>query len=88
VKLKFFPKQVQKVTRSISVSDVSLTTPEEAKVTPLEDLEKRAIEVALMKYHGNISIVAKKLKIGQATLYRKVKKYGFSQWSKMAGSLS
>ncbi|EKD42089.1 MAG: hypothetical protein ACD_73C00334G0002 [uncultured bacterium] len=32
--------------------------------------------MALMKFQGNISIVAKKLKIGQATLYRKVKKYG------------
>lgn len=88
VKLKFLSKQLQKVNRSISFSEVSAPSGEEAKVTPLEDLEKHAIEMALMKYHGNISIVAKKLKIGQATLYRKVKKYGFTQWSKLSGGLS
>lgn len=76
VRLKHLPKPIQKVTRSISVKDVSSYVVEENKVMPLDELEKQAIEMALMKFQGNISIAAKKLKIGQATLYRKVKKYG------------
>lgn len=76
VKLKHLPKPFHKVSRSLSVSDVASGASEESRIIPLDDLEKKAIEMALLKYHGNITITAKKLEIGQATLYRKVKKYG------------
>ncbi len=77
VKFKFLPKQIQKVNRTITYSREPVgSSTEEMRVVPLDELERRAIEVALLQYRGNISIVARKLKIGQATLYRKVKKYG------------
>ncbi len=76
VKLKFLPKNIQKVNRAISYSKESPLASEEGRIIPLDDLEKRAIELALLQFRGNISIAAKKLKIGQATLYRKVKKFG------------
>lgn len=76
VKLKFLPKHIQKVNRSISYSKEAPLTTDETRIVPLDELEKRAIEIALLQFRGNISIAAKKLKIGQATLYRKVKKFG------------
>jgi len=42
----------------------------------LDELEKKAIQSALIKYHGKITQVARELKIGRTTLYRKLKKYG------------
>ena len=43
---------------------------------PLELVEKYAIEAALKRCLGNVGEAARKLKIGQATLYRKIKHYG------------
>lgn len=77
VKVKHLPPNIQKVDRAIGYSVDAETTPQETPIIPLEELEKRAIEAAMLKFHGNIGVVAKKLQIGQATLYRKVKKYGF-----------
>ncbi len=76
VKLKFLPKHLQKVTRAIPYAKEAANLNEESRVIPLDDLERNAIEVALMQFRGNIAVAAKKLQIGQATLYRKVKKYG------------
>lgn len=77
VKLKFLPKHVQRVSRAISFEEVGNQPQDDAaRVLPLDDMERRAIEVALLKFQGNVSIAAKKLQIGQATLYRKIKKYG------------
>ncbi len=45
----------------------------------LEDLEKQAIATTLQQLSGNLALAAKCLKIGQATLYRKIKKYGLSR---------
>ena len=41
----------------------------------LEELEKKAIEKALMKHSGNLSSAAKELGLGRTTLYRKMEKY-------------
>lgn len=76
VKLKQLPPHIQKVDLNISLSEEPMATHKEARILPLEDLEKQAIEAALFKFQGNIAVAAKKLKIGQATLYRKVKKFG------------
>jgi len=45
---------------------------------PLKIVEKIAIENALRISDGNISLAAKQLEIGRATLYRKMKEYGIS----------
>lgn len=46
------------------------------RVLRIHELEKQAILHALKVCHGNIGEAARKLGLGQATLYRKVKKYG------------
>lgn len=76
IRIKHLPAQIQKVDRSIGYSEDSQTVQEGGGVIPLEELERQAIEAALLKFNGNVSVAAKKLKIGQATLYRKVKKFG------------
>lgn len=45
------------------------------KIVPLHLVEQYAIESAIKKCTGDIVEAAKKLEIGQATLYRKIKKY-------------
>ena len=42
----------------------------------LEDAEEQVIRNALKKYNGNLSLVAKALKISRPTLYNRLKKYG------------
>lgn len=78
VRLKHLPSPIQKVDRSIGYTEDTDTISEEKGIVPLEDLERQAIEAALLKFHGNVAVAAKKLKIGQATLYRKVKKFGIA----------
>lgn len=75
-KLKHLPTHIQKVTCTIGYSDQLEVLQDDSKILSLEALEKQAIQAALLKYQGNIPIAAKKLQIGQATLYRKVKKFG------------
>lgn len=50
-----------------------------AEVEPLETLERRAIEHALFVLEGNVSLAAKQLGIGRATLYRKLAQYGLAK---------
>ncbi len=49
------------------------------KVLRLHELEKQAILQALKICHGNIAEASRKLGLGQATLYRKIKKYGLRE---------
>ena len=42
----------------------------------LEDLERSAIENAIKKSNGNLTVAAKILGVGRTTLYRKMAKYG------------
>ncbi|MGW8267992.1 MAG: sigma 54-interacting transcriptional regulator, partial [Longimicrobiales bacterium] len=45
----------------------------------LDDLEKEAIALALREVGGNRRRAAEELKIGERTLYRKIKKYGLDE---------
>ena len=45
-------------------------------VRPLEDIERDAIRFAIAHYRGQMSEVARKLKIGRSTLYRKLEGLG------------
>lgn len=78
IKLKHLPPAIQKVDRAIGYSEDVASSSDEKGILSLEDLEKQAIEAALIKFHGNVAVAAKKLCIGQATLYRKVKKFGLA----------
>ncbi len=48
----------------------------EGEITPLETLERDLIEFALRRCGGRMSKVARALKIGRSTLYRKLREYG------------
>jgi DNA-binding NtrC family response regulator len=45
-------------------------------VRPLEELEAEAIRFAIARYDGRMTEVARRLKIGRSTLYRKLKELG------------
>jgi DNA-binding NtrC family response regulator len=45
-------------------------------VRPLDDVEKEYVLAALALNHGNQTHTAEQLRIGSATLYRKLKRYG------------
>jgi transcriptional regulator of acetoin/glycerol metabolism len=48
---------------------------DDKKVHTINEVEKDAIENAIMEFRGNLTEAAKALGIGRATLYRKVKQY-------------
>ena len=52
--------------------------PEEEKIVPFKEFEKRIIEKALRACDGNVIKAARELRLGQATVYRKIKTYGIS----------
>jgi DNA-binding NtrC family response regulator len=78
VKLKYLPDMIQgaRTKQKGKPLKVGMTAPDAQKIIPLDLVEKYAIEAALSRCLGNVSEAAKKLKISQATLYRKIKQYG------------
>ena len=42
----------------------------------LEDIEAEVIRMAISRYEGHMSEVARRLGIGRSTLYRKLKEFG------------
>lgn len=53
-----------------------LTLEENGQFRDIHSLEKSIIESAISYYHGHMSEVARRLKIGRSTLYRKINDYG------------
>jgi len=49
---------------------------EDGDIRSLEDIEADMIRLALGRYRGHMTEVAKRLKIGRSTLYRKMQEYG------------
>ena len=47
------------------------------QIIPLKEVERQAIQQALTLLGGNLSLVAKRLGVGRATLYRKLTEYEF-----------
>ena len=54
-------------------------TDERGAVRPLEDIEREVIRFAIAHYRGQMSEVARRLKIGRSTLYRKLEEVSESQ---------
>jgi DNA-binding NtrC family response regulator len=48
-------------------------------VRSLEDIERDAIRFAISHYRGQMSEVARRLKIGRSTLYRKLEGLGLDE---------
>jgi len=78
VKLKHLPQQIQEAQKKASPV-LSVNWQDDGHILPLELVERYAIESALRRCLGNVGEAAQKLKIGQATLYRKIKQYGLSE---------
>jgi len=54
----------------------SIPLTDRGEVRPLEDIERDAIRFAIAHYRGQMSEVARRLKIGRSTLYRKLESLG------------
>jgi DNA-binding NtrC family response regulator len=52
---------------------------EDGEVVPLDDIEARTIRFAIAHYRGQMSEVARKLRIGRSTLYRKLEGLGLAK---------
>lgn len=79
IKLQYLPTHIQKLQQQeprIDAFSTDETVSPDGKVLPLILVERYAIEAALKACTGNVAMAAKRLRIGQATLYRKIKQYG------------
>lgn len=63
-------------TRSVSAMHSTPWLGDDGHIAAMDDIEKRVIAYALQRYHRQISEVARRLKIGRSTLYRKMQQYG------------
>jgi DNA-binding NtrC family response regulator len=59
--------------------DTLRLTDEQGEVRPLEDIEREAIRFAIAHYREQMSEVARRLKIGRSTLYRKLEGLGLDE---------
>ena len=67
------------VPRTVEVKSGSMGIPAvdgEGDIRPLDEIEADMIRLALGRYRGHMTEVAKRLKIGRSTLYRKMQEYG------------
>ncbi|MBI2343253.1 MAG: sigma-54-dependent Fis family transcriptional regulator [Deltaproteobacteria bacterium] len=77
VRMKHLPPHIRKAQRrGDRLRHPAQVAVDAQSILPLDLVEKYAIESALEKCVGNVSEAAKRLKIGQATLYRKIRQYG------------
>jgi two-component system, NtrC family, response regulator HydG len=66
------------------VSTAAGLSSQDEGLKPIEQMEKQAILDALRQTRGNVSLAAKKLGLGHATVYRKLKRYaiGLDDWKR------
>jgi len=75
---RFLPERIRKGATSPKVVYLNPEVPSvdgPRKIVQLQELEKHAILQAVKACQGNIREAARRLGLGQATLYRKIKKY-------------
>lgn len=79
LKLKHLPQNIKDASgeRKERVS-APVYMGDDKRIIPLDMVEKYAIEAAMDKCGGSVAETAKRLQIGQATLYRKIKQYGLN----------
>lgn len=80
VKARYLPPKIAESGREKKVRIPSPAyAPDSQKIIPLELVEKYAIEAAMERCSGSVIEAARQLKIGQATLYRKIKQFGLGK---------
>jgi DNA-binding NtrC family response regulator len=68
------------IVRNLKAAGQSLPlTDPRGDVRPLEDIERETIRFAISHYRGQMSEVARRLKIGRSTLYRKLEGLGLDE---------
>jgi len=68
------------ITTSLDEAPAKASAPTSAStVVDLEAVERAAISAAITACQGNLTLVAKELRISKSTLYLKVKKYGLDK---------
>jgi DNA-binding NtrC family response regulator len=72
------PSRAPSVLTSASPYGMSATDPS-GHMRRLEDIESEMIRMAISRYEGHMSEVARRLGIGRSTLYRKLKDFGLEQ---------
>jgi DNA-binding NtrC family response regulator len=65
-------------TPATAAHSLPLTDPQ-GEVRPLDDIERDAIRFAISHYRGQMSEVARRLRIGRSTLYRKLEGLGLDE---------
>lgn len=75
------PKTMEVKAGSLGIPAMS----EDGDIRPLDEIEADMIRLALGRYRGRMTEVAKRLKIGRSTLYRKMQEYGLEQRASQAG---
>jgi DNA-binding NtrC family response regulator len=70
------PLAMSDADHAVPVGSLSLLDPQ-GQVRPLEEIENEAIRFAITHCRGQMSEVARRLRIGRSTLYRKLKELGF-----------
>jgi len=71
-----------RIPHTVEIKPGSLGIPavtDQGDIRSLEDMEADMIRLALGRYRGHMTEVAKRLKIGRSTLYRKMQEYGLEQ---------
>jgi Transcriptional regulator containing PAS, AAA-type ATPase, and DNA-binding domains len=68
-------EQVRAADLQLRASELMEKQPKNAKPNP-ESAEEQVIRNAMKTYNGNLTLVAKALKISRPTLYRRLKEYG------------
>ncbi len=72
------PAPAPKAETQIRFGDTSLVT-EDGHIRALDAIEEEVIRLALERYNGKMSEVARRLGIGRSTLYRKIADYGLQE---------
>jgi len=69
----------EEIARSVSATGSQRhIAAESAAVPDLDAVERDAISTAIARRHGNLTMVAKELRISKSTLYLKIDRYGLS----------
>ncbi len=72
--------QDQTYTPAIPVSPYTFSVVDASgHMRKMEDMESEIIRMAISRYDGHMSEVARRLGIGRSTLYRKLKEFGLEQ---------
>jgi DNA-binding NtrC family response regulator len=79
------PEVSPEVSPGLTATGLSIFDPE-GEVRPLAEIEVEVLRLAIAHYDGHMSQVARKLRIGRSTLYRRLKDLGLE--TRSAGELS